>query len=499
LSGSSLRQLTLEFADSPAGGGESRKEDGSFGRRSLLQRLGVKKRSASTLHRPAADTSRLLEAVAARENLAWALQKVARNKGAPGVDGQSVEQVVRDADILLPKLRHSLLWGTYQPGEIRRAWIPKAGGQRGLGIPNVVDRWVQQALLQVLGPLFEPTFHDSSHGFRPHRGARTAIAEATENLSEGYRYVVDIDLASFFDRVNHQRLQSRLGQRVKDRRILKLIHRMLIAKVVMPDGTRVSSAEGTPQGGPLSPLLANIVLDELDWELNRRGHRFVRYADDCQVYVRSVRSGHRVMASIRRFIEGRLRLQVNVEKSAVDLSCRRQFLGFCLGMTEDGQVRVWLSQRSLDRIYTRVRELTPRTWGRSLGVCTERINTFLRGWMGYFHLCTKETLWMLRNIMARIRRRLRAILIRQKKRPRYLLRALIAHGAPRALATYAATSRCGPWRKSNIPGVTHAYTNGWFAQQLVSLEELWQIYHVMRPPPSRRLIQSTLWEGLGES
>jgi group II intron reverse transcriptase/maturase len=223
-----------------------------------------------------------MESVASARNLAQALLNVLRNKGAPGVDGRSVEQVVEEAPALLPELQKSLLEGTYQPGDIRRVWIPKpGGGERGLGIPNVVDRWVQQAVLQILEPIFEPRFHRSSHGFRANRGAHTAIAEAKQYLGEGFRILVDLDLSKFFDRVHHQRLLNRLGQQVGDDRILNLVRRMLKAKVVLPDGTKVSTEEGTPQGGPLSPLLSNIVLDEWDWELERRGLRFVRYADDC--------------------------------------------------------------------------------------------------------------------------------------------------------------------------------------------------------------------------
>ena len=234
------------------------------------------------------------------------------------MDGESVEEVVDNAHRLLPRLRRALLEGSYRPGDIRRVWIPKAGGgQRGLGIPNVIDRWVQQAMLQVLEPIFEPVFHKSSHGFRPNRGAHTAIAEAKTYLEDGRSWLVDIDLSKFFDRVNHQRLLDRLSLQVKDRRVVTLIKRLLKAKVVLPDGMRVSTEEGTPQGGPLSPLLSNVVLDELDWELERRGLCFVRYADDCNIYVGSERACQRVMDSVRRFLEGRLRLLVNEDKSAV--------------------------------------------------------------------------------------------------------------------------------------------------------------------------------------
>ncbi len=255
------------------------------------------------------------------ERLEEAFANVAANRGAPGPDRQTIEQVFAQLPTVLSKLRRALLEGSYQPGEIRRVWIPKAGGkgQRGLGIPNVVDRMVQEAVRLVLEPLYEPTFHPSSHGFRPGRGCQTAIAEAKGYVEEGHHIVVDMDLEQFFDRVHHQRLHARLAQRVEDGRLLALIGRMLKTKVVMPNGVKVATEEGVPQGGPLSPLLSNIVLDELDWELCRRGHRFVRYADDCNIYVRSERAGLRVMASVTRFVERRLRLKVNSSKSAVAL------------------------------------------------------------------------------------------------------------------------------------------------------------------------------------
>jgi RNA-directed DNA polymerase len=321
------RQLNLAFADSPVGGGDAEPSDASERRSFLLHKARRKKTRGPTAS--AADTSRLLEEVASQANLAKALLNVVRNKGAPGVDGQTVEAAEAKAPSIIAHLRRDLLTECYRPDEVRRVWLAKpGGGQRGLGIPNVVDRTVQQAVLQILEQIFEPTFHNSSHGFRPRRGAHTAIAEATGYLRDGYRTVVDLDLAKFFDHVHHQRLLARIAERVKDGRIIRLIRLILTAPVVMPDGTKVAVQEGTPQGGPLSPLLSNVVLDELDRELARRGLRFVRYADDANIFVRSERAGTRVMDSIRGFLEKRMRLQVNEEKSGVRKPEEVAFLGF---------------------------------------------------------------------------------------------------------------------------------------------------------------------------
>lgn len=421
----------------------------------------------------ATDHSRLLERVAWLPNLAHALLKVASNKGAPGVDGESVESAVEHAPQLLADLHQALMDGTYIPGDIRRVWIPKpGGGERGLGIPNVVDRIVQQAVLHVLEPIFEPTFHNSSHGFRRRRGAQTAIAEAKGYLSEGFGITVDIDLSKFFDRVHHQRLLCRLAQQIGDGRILKLIHRMLKAKVVLPDGTSSRTHEGTPQGGPLSPLLSNVVLDELDWELSRRGLRFVRYADDFSVFVRSRRAGERVMASVQRYIEDRLHLRVNADKSSVSRPFDLSFLGFQLRKKSDGEIAINISAKTKQRLNTRIRELTPRVWGNSFARCVERVNRYLNGWMGYFRLCTHQSTF--KHFDAHIRRRLRAILVRQKKRRRHLFRHLQTRGVSRATSWKTAYSIRGLWKQSASPGVHLAYSNAWFAQRLMSLCSRWQ-------------------------
>jgi group II intron reverse transcriptase/maturase len=486
------RQLLLPFADSPKGGDASTTADESASK--SLDAAHRKQHEPDGIR--AEDASRapaLLEMAASLENLETALMKVVQNAGAPGVDRQTVKEVEKCSAELLPKLRDALLTETYVPGDIRRVWIPKPnGGQRGLGIPNVIDRWVQQAVLQVLEPIFEPTFHENSHGFRPGRSTHTAIAQAQQYLKRGRRYTVDLDLKNFFDRVNHQRLLDRMAQKVWEPAILRLVRLMLKAKVVMPDGTKVLTEEGTPQGGPLSPLLSNIVLDELDRELERRKLCFVRYADDCNIYVSSERAGHRVMASITRFIEQRLRLQVNAEKSAVADAYTRHFLGFRLGIGADGQPIVNLSERTEMRLAAKIRELTPRTWGQSLDACIEEVNSYLRGWMGHFHPVTKEALRVLGNTDAHVRRRLRAIIVRHKKKDRYLFRNLLKEGAtPRSAATTAFSSR-GTWAKSAMLGMHQAYGNAWFAEtkRLFSLLGNW--WKRRLPKPERSPLLSSI-------
>jgi RNA-directed DNA polymerase len=470
------RQLSLVFADSPSGDGKKEPSDASEGRSFLLHKARRKKTMSPDV--VGADASRLLEAVACEANLAEALLKVVRNKGAPGVDGQTVEMAQAQAGSIIIRLSRDLKAECYRPGEVRRVWLPKpGGGQRGLGIPNVVDRVVQQAVLQILGPIFEPTFHRSSHGFRPNLGAHTAIAEAKGYLSAGYRTVVDIDLAQFFDRVHHQRLLSRIAQRVKDQRMLTLVSRMLKAAVVMPDGEKVAVHEGTPQGGPLSPLLSNIVLDELDQELARRGLRFVRYADDANIFVRSERAGQRVMISVRSFLEKRMRLQVNEAKSGVRAPKDVHFLGFrfvCKPKGESDDVAVLPSGKAERALKTVVREMTPPNWGRSITSCMKDLSRYLTGWMSHYRLCTLEVTRGLDAIDAHIRRRLRAIVIRQRKRQRFLFRHLQARGVKAAVAASCAYSSKGAWVKSNRRAMTKAYPPSWFTGRIASLKTLWQ-------------------------
>jgi RNA-directed DNA polymerase len=433
-----------------------------------------KPKSTKRLNLPAM----VMEEVAKDENLKAAFERVASNDGAPGPDRQTIADVREHIGEIARKLAAELLAGTYRPGAIRRVWIPKAGGgQRGLGIPDVVDRIVQQAVYQVLSPHWDPRFHASSHGFRPGRSCHTAIAEAVRHLEDGYEWVVDLDLEKFFDRVHHERLLDRLKQKVSDRRLLQLIRRMLKAKVVMPDGVVVSTEEGTPQGGPLSPLLSNIVLDELDWELARRGHRFVRYADDCNIYVRSCRAGERVMASMSHFIERKLRLTVNLAKSAVATPEERHFLGFRLRREpETGTVEVLLSKRSRDRIGAKIRALTPRTWGRSLNDCITQVNAYLRGWIGFFRIVTGAEERTLNGLDAHIRRRLRAIILRHWKRRRTMARRLIRLGV-RAKTAWRSVyqGHQGWWALSHCSAVDRGLRNAYFAERgLDSLLARWR-------------------------
>lgn len=396
-----------------------------------------------------------------------ALVKVVQNKGAPGADGQTVEELREQWPTAGPALAASLLAGSYRPGMTRRVEIPKAGGGvRGLGIPNVTDRVVCEAVRQTLEPVWEPTFHGSSHGFRPGRSCHTAIGEAEQHLVDGYGWVVDIDLEKFFDRVGHQRLMSRLAQRAGDRRLLKLIAVLIKAKIVMPDGVVINNDEGVPQGSPLSPLLSNIVLDELDQELARRGHRFVRYADDCNVYVRSEQAGLRVMASLTRFIKGRLRLKINRDKSAVARPEDRHFLGFSLRLDPQvGSVEILLSERTKRNAMARVCQLTPRNWGESLDAAIMRINRWLVGWHQFFGIATinDEVMQVMRKIDGHVRRRLRAILLRHWKRKRSIAKRLIRLGVkPQSAWRQVYQGKRSWWALSHSPAVDHALPRRYF-------------------------------------
>lgn len=473
-------QLQLEFVESPSGHGASLLSSVLAIGDALRHKSSARK--APDTATTASDTSRLLEEVASEANLAEALLHVVRNKGAPGVDGESVDEVLAQADGLLPQLSRELLTGRFRPNEIKRVWIPKpGGGERGLGIPTVVDRWVQQAIHQVLVPLWEPRFHNSSHGFRPGRGAKTAIPEAQALVNAGKDWVVSIDLSKFFDRVNHQRLMARLAQRVHDKRLLRLIHQMLKARIVLPDGLKMAVAEGTPQGGPLSPLLSNIVLDELDWELERRNLAFVRYADDVNVFVRSERAGARVMEGLTRFVERRLRLKVNEDKTVVDKPERVHILGFSLRRnTECGKTEILLSNRTVTRLRSKVKELTPRNWGQSLDELFRQANIYLNGWMGYFCLCSEGERTTLSRIDAHLRRRVRCIVLKRHKSSLSLCRHLTKRGVQVKTATKSAYGRAGLWRKSVSRGMHLAYPTKWFLGKVTNLAQEW--LRINRPP-----------------
>jgi RNA-directed DNA polymerase len=421
-----------------------------------------------------------MEEIASDANLRVAFRRVAANRGAPGPDRETIAEVREHLDDCLATLHRSLLDGSYRVGDIRRVWIPKAnGGKRGLGVPNVVDRIVQQAVHQVLSPHYEQTFHDGSHGFRPGRSCHTAIKRAKEFLEEGYDWVVDIDLAKFFDEVNHDRLMSRLEQRIVDRRVHALIRQMLRARVVLPDGVVVANERGTPQGGPLSPPMSNSVLDELDQELAARGHRFVRYADDCNVYVQSERAGHRVMSSLVSFIERRLKLKVNAEKSKVARPHECSFLSLKLWRLKSGKVYVLVADKALQRIRAELKALTPRNWGQSLDDCIRRVNVVLRGWLGYFAICDEKQHAHLGRIDGHIRRRLRAILLKQWKRKRHILKQLTSLGVPAALArTHVYARRQSWWALSENRAVCRGLTNEYFERRgLYELHAYWRRHH----------------------
>src|SRR6266496_4008800 len=404
-------------------------------------------------------TEQLMEEVCERKNCQQALARVKSNKGSAGVDGMTVEQLPAYLKQHWVAIREQLLRGTYKPQPVKRVEIPKPdGGRRKLGIPTVLDRFIQQAVMQVLQRSWDGTFSDSSYGFRPGRSAHQAVAKAQQYLADGYGWVVDLDLEKFFDRVNHDRLMARLAQRVSDQRMLKLIRAFLRAGV-MEDGLVSPVDEGTPQGGPLSPLLSAIVLDELDRELERRGHRFVRYADDSNIYVRSRRAGERVMTSIAKFITRKLKLKVNDEKSAVDRPGVRKFLGFSFTWQREPKRR--LAPKAIARFKQRVRELTRRTRGVSLETMVQQLSRYLIGWRGYFAFC--QTPSVLQSLEAWVRRRLRSVVWKQWRRGKVRFAELSKRGVGKDLAAQTAGSPHGPWRLSNSPVLAIALPNAYFA------------------------------------
>jgi RNA-directed DNA polymerase len=409
---------------------------------------------ASAERESPASTEHLMEAICDPENIEAALDAVVRNKGAAGIDGITVKQLPGILRARWPEIEEQLLQGRYQPQPVRRVRIPKpAGGTRNLGIPTVIDRVIQQAILLRLQPLWDPTFSEHSYGFRPGRSAHQAVAQAQAYVIEGYRFVVDIDLAKFFDRVNHDRLMAAVAVRVSDRRLLRLIRSYLTAGV-LDNGLFEDSREGTPQGGPLSPLLSNLVLDDLDKELTRRGLRFCRYADDANIYVRSRRAGERVMASVSRFLTNKLRLKVNEAKSAVARPEERKFLGFSIA--NDGSERR-IASKALDKFKVQIRDRTRRTRGISLTRLVEDLTPYLLGWRGYFGFC--QTPRVLTNLEAWIRRRLRSYLWRQWQNGPNRFQELRRRGVPKFHAAVAAGSPTGFWRMSGHPAVQQALRN----------------------------------------
>jgi group II intron reverse transcriptase/maturase len=405
------------------------------------QRSGEASTAASGNERPGTD--RLMEEVVQRGNAKAALKRVRQNKGSPGVDGMTVDELPKHLAENWEAFRAQLLDGTYQPKPVREAEIPKSGGGvRKLGIPSALDRFIQQCILQVLQPMFDPTFSEHSHGFRPGRGAHDAVCEAQRYIQEGKRVVVDVDLVKFFDRVNHDMLMGRLEKRIGDKRMLGLIRRYLTAGI-MANGVVVERIEGTPQGGPLSPLLANVLLDEVDKELEKRGHAFVRYADDLNVYVRSRRAGEDTMQTLRR-LYARLRLRVNEAKSAVARPQDRKFLGYSFWYARGGEVRRRVAPKALAAMKERVREITSRNGGRSIAVVIAELRSYLAGWKQYFRLA--ETPRVLGDLDEWVRHRLRAVQLKQWKRGTTVFRELRARDVSQLLAASAASFARSWWR-----------------------------------------------------
>jgi RNA-directed DNA polymerase len=428
----------------PAGEGET--PSGSSPRAEPSAAKPASKSPASAEH--------LIEEVCSRENLEAAWKRVRKNKGSPGVDGMTIDAAKGYLREQWPNIRSQLLGGIYQPLPVKRVEIPKPDGRvRKLGVPCVVDRLIQQALLQVLQKRWDPTFSEHSYGFRPGRSAHQAVAQAQRYIAEGYGIVIDLDLERFFDRVNHDMLMARVAARVSDKRVLRLIRAFLNAGV-MENGLVRPVDEGTPQGGPLSPLLSNLVLDDLDKELSRRGHRFCRYADDCNIYVRSRRAGERVMASVTRFVTQKLKLKVNEAKSAVAQPEERKFLGFTI--TNDGAERR-IAPKALGKFKMKIRDMTGRTRGRSLEQIVEDLAPYLIGWRGYFGFC--QTPRVLSHLEAWIRRRLRSYLWRQWRNGHNRFKGLRRRGVSKFHAAVAASSPTGCWRMSSHPSVQNALRN----------------------------------------
>jgi RNA-directed DNA polymerase len=440
-------QLKLDFRATPTGEAQKAETEAV----ETLQAVHATESPAST--------NRLMEEVCERENLKEALRRVKANKGSPGVDGMTIDEITDYLKQHWPAIREQLLSGTYEPKPVRRVEIPKpdGAGVRKLGIPTVLDRFIQQAVMQVLQKRWDRTFSEHSYGFRPGRSAHQAVAQAQQYIAAGYSWTVDFDLEKFFDRVNHDKLMGQVAKRVEDKRLLKLIRAFLNAGV-MENGLVIPSVEGTPQGGPLSPLLSNLVLDELDRELERRGHRFVRYADDSNVYVRSERAGQRVMENVTRFITQKLKLKVNEAKSAVARPSQRKFLGF--SFTAGPEVKRIIAPKALNQFKQRIRDITRRAKGVSIERTMDELAPFMRGWRGYFGFC--ETPDVLIYLTRWVRLRLRTALWRQWKTPRRRRAALLELGVRPRLASNTAGSSHGAWYLARAKALSVGLPNAYF-------------------------------------
>ena len=431
---------------------------GGRGRNPRGTDIGASKSTASQ-ERSDPRENQLMEEVLTKENMSKAMKRVEQNQGAAGVDDMTVGELKNHLKKEWPRIRGELLEGRYKPKPVRRVMIPKAGGgKRTLGIPTVVDRLIQQAVHQVISPIFEGNFSESSYGYRPKRSAQQAVETARKHMSGGRRWVVDIDLEKFFDRVNHDILMARVARKVKDKRILLLIRRCLQAGI-MEDGLTKASTEGTPQGGPLSPLLSNILLDDLDKELESRQHKFCRYADDCNIYVHTQRAGERVKESVTLFLQKKLKLKVNEAKSAVDRPWKRKFLGYTITMDKEPRLRA--STQSIDKLKDKLRVIFRRGRGRNVGrLIKEELNPVIRGWGNYFSLSRVKKIP--EELDFWIRRKLRCIIWRQMKKWRTRMKRLIHLGLSKARAYQSATNGRGPWWNAGASHMNEAYPMAYF-------------------------------------